>query len=268
MKKIVLILILVLTVGCSVNKTSDIKFDNSKTKYKVQEGFLLPILSDDKLVFNENNQFKEFSKTYKKHSSKSVLHDTCVVVHSKRKTKSHKKRYCFFLGHLSTVIENDSIKAEWKDKNNKDVCFQYQTQIGYHKNGKIEYYVNWLVGNKLYSEFQIGTKYYFDENGKLLDSLDLGKHYKNHFKDIYKKLYELEEPYNYDNIESISRYFDNKNSMWVINYYNQRNDVIIDDKTLDVYYANDIEQTILSIYKNFDFEYRKNEEYEYPMIRF
>jgi len=236
------------------------KFEDSKTKFKIQEGFRLPALSEDELTFTENQAFQEFSKELKKYSSKSVLHDTCVAMQTSRKTKFHKKRYCFFLGHLSTIIEQDAIKADWKDKNNKSVYFQYQTQIGYYQNGKIEYYVNWLSGNKLNSDFEIGTKYFYTEEGKLADSLDLGNHFQADFKNVYKKLYELEHPYNFENIYYIDRIFDDKNAMWVISYHNQKSSIVIDDKTLKVYYINDFEKEITSLYKNFDFKYLYNRD--------
>lgn len=243
------------------------KFDDSKTKFKIQEGFRLPKLSEDKLTFTENEDFKKFSTKPKKYSSKSVLHDTCVTIYTNQETRFHKKWYCFFLGNLSTIIERDSIKAGWKDKNNKNVFFQYQTQIGYHANGKIEYYVNWLVGNKLNDDFEIGTKYFFDEQGKLIDSLNLDNYFQSDIKKIYKKLYEFKEPYNYENIIYIDRTFDDKNSFWVISYHNQRKDIIIDDKTLKTYYIKDFDKEILSIYKNFDFKYLYNREYQ-TLIRF
>ena len=41
------------------------KFDDSKTKFKIQEGFRLPVLANDKLAFIENEDFKEFSKNLK-----------------------------------------------------------------------------------------------------------------------------------------------------------------------------------------------------------
>lgn len=232
------------------------KFEDSKTKFKIQEGFRLPRLSEDKLTFTENEDFKEFSKEFKEYSSKSKLNVPCKTVY----TNDDVKTYCFFLGHLSTVIEEDSIKAGWKDKNNKNVYFEYQSQIGYHTNGKINYYVNWLSGNKLNDDFEIGTKYFFDEQGKLIDSLNLDNYFQSDIKNIYKKLYEFEEPYNFENISYIDRTFDDENSFWVISYHSQRKDIIIDDKTLKVYYIKDFEEEILSIYKNFDFKYLYNRD--------
>ena len=269
MKNSIFIILIILSFW-SCNSRKEIaykKFDDSKTIFKVQEGLRLPILSEDKLTFNENEDFKEFSRKLKVYSSKSVLQDTCVVMYTKSGIKFNKKRYCFFLGHLSTIIEQDSIKAGWKDKNNKNVYFQYQTQIGYHPNGKINYYVNWLVGNKLNDDFEIGTKYFFDEQGKLIDKLNLNNYFQSDIKKIYKKLYEFEEPYNFENINYIDRTFDDKNSFWVISYHNQRKDIIIDDKTLKTYYIKDFDKEILSIYKNFDFKYLYNREYQ-TLIRF
>jgi len=243
------------------------KFDASKTKFKVQEGLRLPILSEDKLTFTENEDFIEFSKEFKEYSSKSILNVTCKTMYTNKDVVYHKKRYCFFLGHLSTVIEQDSIKADWKDKNNKNVYFEYQTQISYHANGKIDYYVNWLFGNKLNYDFEIGMKYFFNEQGKLIDSLDMGKHFQSNLKIIYKILYELKEPYNFENVYHVDRIFDDKNSLWVISYNNQKKDIVIDDKTLKIYYAKDFEKEILSIYKDFNFKYLYNRDYK-TLIRF
>ena len=161
---------------------------------------------------------------------------------------------------MSTLIEQDTIKSNWKDKKNKNVYFEYQTQIGYHENGKIEYFVNWLNGNKLNYDFEIGTKYFFDEEGRLIDSLNLDDYFQTDIKKIYKKLYEFEEPYNFENINYIDRTFDNNNSFWTIIYNNQRKDIIIDDKTLKTYFIEDFDNEILSIYKNFDFKYLYNRE--------
>src|SRR5574343_510741 len=169
------------------------KFDDPKTKFKIQEGLRLPIISEDKLSFTENEDFK------------------------------HKK--------------------------NKNVYFEYQIQIGYHEKGKIEYFVNWLSGNKLNYDFEIGTKYFFDEEGRLIDSLNLDDYFQTDIKKIYKKLYEFEEPYNFENINYIDRTFDNNNSFWIISYNNQRKDIIIDDKTLKIYFIKDFDNEILSIYK-------------------
>lgn len=247
MKNLFFIPLIILSFwSCNSGKeTTYKKFDDSRTKFKTQEGFCIPTLSQDKLIFTENKDFKEFSKKFKKSASLSIYNDTCVDIYTNSKGKFYKERYCFYDGFLSTVIKVDSIKADWKDKKNKNVYFQYQTQIGYHKNGAIEYYVNWLIGNKLHSsQFQVGTKYYFDENGKLIDSLDLSKLYKSSLKSIYKKLYDLNEPYDYENIENIYRYFDNKNSMWLISYYGQKGNLIIDDKTLKIYSVKNIDEGI------------------------
>jgi hypothetical protein len=264
MKKLFFITLIILSFwGCNSKKEIAYKkFDNSKTKFKIQEGFRLPTLSEDKLMFTENEEFKKFSTKLKEYSSKSILHDTCVTIYTNQETRFHKKWYCFFLGNLSTIIEQDSIKAGWKDKNNKNAYFQYQTQIGYHPNGKIKYYVNWLSGNKLNDNFEIGTKYFFDEQGILIDSLDLDVYFQSNFKNIFKKLYKLEKPYNFENIYYIDRVFDDKNSFWVISYYNQKSDIIIDDKTLKTYYVKDYEKEILSIYKNFNFKYLYNRDYQ------
>src|SRR5574343_21281 len=243
------------------------KFDDPKTKFKIQEGLRLPILSEDKLSFTENEDFKKFSKELKEHSFKSILNDTCVILYTNKDIIFHKKSYCFFLGHLSTVIKQDTIKSNWKDKKNKNVYFEYQIQIGYHENGKIEYFVNWLSGNKLNYDFEIGTKYFFDEEGRLIDSLNLDDYFQTDIKKIYKKLYEFEEPYNFENINYIDRTFDNNNSFWIISYNNQRKDIIIDDKTLKIYFIKDFDNEILSIYKKFDFKYLYNREPQ-TLLRF
>ena len=263
-------LILNILIFWSCNSKKEIvykKFDDPKTKFKIQVGLRLPILSEDKLSFTENEDFKKFSKELKEHSFKSILNDTCVILYTNKDIIFHKKRYCFFLGHLSTLIEQDTIKSNWKDKKNKNVYFEYQTQIGYHENGKIKYFVNWLSGNKLNYDFEIGTKYFFDEEGRLIDSLNLDDYFQTDIKKIYKKLYEFEEPYNFENINYIDRTFDNNNSFWIISYNNQRKDIIIDDKTLKIYFIKDFDNEILSIYKNFDFKYLYNREPQ-TLLRF
>ena len=89
-------LILNILIFWSCNSKKEIvykKFDDPKTKFKIQEGLRLPILSEDKLSFTENEDFKKFSKELKEHSFKSFLNDTCVILYTNKDIIFHKNRY-------------------------------------------------------------------------------------------------------------------------------------------------------------------------------
>jgi|GEM_PF-3250946 len=261
--------------GCaSEKKFSCGDFDPVATKYAMQEGFRLPVLTDSRKRFVESADFILQSAEYRKNSEAPGFPDNTAI--RRYKVPNEKlyypafREYDFYSGYLASVTELYSADTYWHDKEGTKVSFNYINQIEYHENKTIKTYVTFLSGPYLNADFEVGTIYYFSDSGELLYSFDLDRLYVTDLKGLYKTLYQGEGDYLYKNIRYIDRLYDAETALWIIEYDNNKT-VLIDDKTKKKYYfrwreMEDLKDKVVSVYPRFNIYYKAQMDEKYGIL--
>jgi len=261
--------------GCaSEKKFACGEVDPVVTKYAMQEGLRLPVLTDSRKRFVESADFILQSAEYRKNSEAPGFPDNTAIRRYKTPNKSKYypafRDYEFYSGYLASVTELYSADTYWYDKEGTKVSFNYINQIQYYENKTIKTYVTFLVGQYLNDDFEVGTTYYFSDSGELLYSFDLDRLYVTNLKGLYKILYQGEGDYAYKNIRYIDRLYDAKKALWIIEYNNDMT-LLIDDKTKKKYYfkwrdIEDLKDKVVAIYPDFNVSYKSEMDEKYGML--
>ena len=231
MKKITVLLLIYITVFCGNVKTlaQEKPVYDVKDKFKMVEGIPIPKLSSDKMVLEDNVEYKtllDINKEIYINTSSDSIHKTLFFYDEK---KPHE------------IIENYNLKINKPLKCDFNLQIKYTVRIKYFTNGKIRSYEVYLTDIGTLKNFMdVGLWYYFDESGKTIKKVDHEKKYRNSLKDIFKIyenlteenffLKEMDDSFLYKVGQIINRFTNNVGECyWIINlpYYS----VIINDKT-------------------------------------
>lgn len=231
MKKITVLLLIYITLSCGNLKTlaQEKPVYDVKDKFKMVKGIPIPKLSSDKMVLEDNVEYK-------------TLLDINKEIHINTKSDSiHKTLFFYDEKKPHEIIEKYNLKINKPLKYDFNLQIKYTVRIKYFPNGKIRSYEVYLTDIGTLNNFMdVGLWYYFDKSGKVIKKVDHEKKYRTNLKDIFKIyeslgeenffLKEMDDSFLYKVGQIINRFKNNVGeSYWVINlpYYS----VIINDKT-------------------------------------
>ncbi len=219
----ILIIILSLKANCFAQKKT---IYNLKDDFDIVKGIKIPKLTKNKMYFKNSLEYKK------------LLVDNKIEI-KKDFNPTHKVLH-FSNGNLTYIHEFYSFEIK-KTKYSKNMYVSYQVILDYFPNGNLKSYTVYCNGLG-YSNLDmcVGHWFKFDENSKLLKSVDFNKMYNTTFKDILKfndKVMDEELKNSiYNSASGIGRILrftnEDKKSYWIISY--TKYSEIIDDKNWKV----------------------------------
>jgi hypothetical protein len=199
---------------------------NLKDDFDIVRGIKVPKLTKDKMHFKNSLEYKK------------ILVDNKIEI-NKDFDPTHKVLH-FSNGNLTYIDEfyNFEIKTT---KYSKNMYVSYQVVLDYFPNGNLKSYRVYCNGlGYSHLDMCVGKWFKFDENSKLLKSVDFNKMYTTTFRDILKlcdkvihKEIKTSDYHSSAGITAIWRFTnEDQKSYWIISY--TKYSEIIDDKKMKV----------------------------------
>lgn len=258
-----------LFLSCGSNKQKRIQ--PAKNHFDVFMGLKLPVLSDNKKVFQYTKRVDQARKLLK--GKDSIYRDHFEDIYAKNKQEFISYTYYFTANNIVNITEYYYQKLPQIHSSIKGGILHIHADLNFYKDtGRIRKYRCSISSEKVFkSGFDYGIWYVFDEKGKIVYTIDFEKRYQMKLADVIDLFIANTPSFEQGKALDVSRVFDKDNSYWVIYYEKEGRgyNLVIDDATKKTIspdqkekYLNKYE--IITTYnKNFDKKYLQNLLTEY-----
>lgn len=264
--KVIWLLSFLLCISCEAIKQKRIQ--PKKNHFEAFFGLKLPVLSENKKVFQYTKRVDQTRKLLTLNGKDSIYRNRFEDVFQKNKEEFISYTYDFTPNNIVNITEYYYQKLPEIHSSIKSGILHIHANLNFYKDtGRIKKYRCSISSENVFSHgFDYGKWYVFDEKGKIVYSIDFEKHYQMKLADVIDLFIANVSSFEQGKVLDVSRVFDKDNSYWVI-YYDKGGrgyNLVIDDATKKIIspdqkekYLNKYE--IITTYnKNFDKKYLQN----------
>jgi hypothetical protein len=263
---IIFLLFVFLLTACGTTKQKRIQ--PAKNHFEVFFGLKLPVLSDNKKVFQYTKRVDQARKLLTVNGKDSIYRDRFEDVYQKNKEEFISYTYDFTANNIVNITEYYYQKLPQIHSSIKGGILHIHANLNFYKDtGRIRKYRSSISSEKVFEYgFDYGIWYVFDEKGKIVYSIDFEKRYQMKLADVIDLFIANTPSFEQGKALDVSRVFDKDSSYWVIYYEKEGRgyNFVIDDAAKKIIspdqkekYLNKYE--IITTYsKNFDKKYLQN----------
>jgi hypothetical protein len=263
---IIFLLFVFLLTACGTTKQKRIQ--PAKNHFEVFMGLKLPVLSENKKVFQYTKRVDQARKLLTVNGKDSIYRDHFEDVYQKNKEELISYTYDFTANNIINITEYYYQKLPPIHSSIKGGILHIHANLNFYKDtGRIRKYRSSISSEKVFAYgFDYGKWYVFDEKGRIVHSIDFEKHYQMKLGDVIDLFIANTPSFEQGKELEISRVFDRDNSYWVVHYEDDIRgyNVVIDDAAKKIINPEQTEsyldeyQIITAYNKNFNAKYLRN----------